>query len=722
MASILIVDDEEQGRRLLARVLERGGHDSRQAASAAEARTLLRNQSFELILCDVCMPGESGLDLIRDVLTQSPEIAVVMASAHDDPEVVQTALDVGAYGYVLKPFKNNEILIDVSNALRRRSLEIENRAHLQRLEQKVLERTQTLEDTVERLRLAERVARESEERFRKIFDEGPLGMATVARDYRFVRVNNILCKMLGYTQQELVHLTFAEITHPEDAEKDVHLAEQLFRGEIPYYKMDKRYINKNGQVLWATLTASVSRDKNGDPLWGLAMVEDISQRKREEEELASAHEAAETAKTDLVTANRQLEVSIRRAQELAHSAESAHTSKSALLAAITSILIGVDENCRITEWNSVAERTFSRASAEVMGYPLRDCGIQWDWPLVAAGISQCLIKAHPTRVDDIRYKRPDGKEGFLGITLNPIKGSPGGFLLLGTDVTERRFMEAQLRQAQKLESIGQLAAGIAHEINTPTQYVSDNIRFLKDSFRDGVRVLEKYGQLLVATRAGAVTSDLLEEVEEVIQAADLEFLLQEIPKAIDQSLEGTERVGKIVRSMKEFAYPGGKDKASADLNKAIESTITVARNEWKYVAEMVRDFDPNLPLVPCLLGDLNQVILNLIVNAAHAITEKLGNGSDLKGTITISTRREEDWAVIRVSDTGMGIPEHVQPRIFDPFFTTKEVGKGTGQGLAISHSVIEKHSGTIGFETCLAQGTTFVIRLPVNETGGGQEP
>ena len=152
MASILVVDDEEQGRSLLARVLERGGHSSRQAASAAEARMLLRGQPFELLLCDVCMPGESGLDLIRDVLTQSPEIAVVMASADDDPELVQTALDIGAYGYILKPFRHNEILTGVSNALRRRSLEIENRAHLERLEQKVLERTQTLEAAVERLR------------------------------------------------------------------------------------------------------------------------------------------------------------------------------------------------------------------------------------------------------------------------------------------------------------------------------------------------------------------------------------------------------------------------------------------------------------------------------------------------------------------------------------------------------------------------------------------
>ncbi len=719
MASILVVDDDEQGRRLLARILEKGGHSSHQAASAAEARALLTAQPFELVLCDVCMPGESGLDLTRHILTQCPDTAVMMASGQESPDLVQTALEIGAYGYILKPFRYNELLISISNALRRRSLEIENRAHLERLEQKVFERTQTLEDTVDRLRNTERTARESEERFRKIFEEGPLGMATVALDYRFVEVNNTLCEMLGHSPQALTQLAFPEITHPEDVKKDLCLAQQLFRGDIPHYKIDKRYIKKDGQPLWVTLTASIMRDRNGKPLCGLAMIEDIDERKQREEELQRAHEATQKAHSELEAVNRQLEFSIQRAQGLAASAEVAHASKSVLLAAITSILIGVDENYRVTEWNSVAASTFDRPSADAVGCHLWDCGIQWSWPSVFEGISQCLSKDHPTRLDDIRYGRPDGKEGFLGFTISPIKDSDErqkGFLLLGTDITDRRVLETQLRQAQKLESIGQLAAGIAHEINTPTQYVSDNIHFLKDAFRDTVGVLGKYGQLLAAARAGTVTAELLDQVEEVIRAADLEFLLEEIPKAVDQSLEGTERVSKIVRSMKEFAYPGGKEKTSADLNKAIESTVTVARNEWKYVAEMITDFDPNLPAVPCLLGDLNQVILNLIVNASHAIGEKLRKGSDQKGTITVSTRQEEDWAVISVRDTGAGIPEHVRPKIFDPFFTTKEVGKGTGQGLAISHSVVEKHGGTIGFETEVGEGTTFVIRLPLYET------
>jgi signal transduction histidine kinase len=174
-------------------------------------------------------------------------------------------------------------------------------------------------------------------------------------------------------------------------------------------------------------------------------------------------------------------------------------------------------------------------------------------------------------------------------------------------------------------------------------------------------------------------------------------------------------VAKIVLAMKEFSHPGGKEKIFADINKAIENTITVSRNEWKYVAEMVTEFDPSLPPLPCLLGEINQAMLNIMINAAHAIGEVTMDASAKKGTIKVSTRQDQGWAEIRISDTGPGIPEDIRSRVFDPFFTTKKVGKGTGQGLSIAHSVIvEKHGGTIRFETEMGQGTTFIIRLPLN--------
>jgi two-component system, NtrC family, sensor kinase len=304
-------------------------------------------------------------------------------------------------------------------------------------------------------------------------------------------------------------------------------------------------------------------------------------------------------------------------------------------------------------------------------------------------------------------------------------GSVEYFSTIARDITEqkrlekeRSLMEIQLRQALKLESIGQLAAGIAHEINTPTQYIGDNTRFVQDVFGDLLGLLGQYEKLLAANRAGEVSPKLIAEVDDALAKADLSYLVEEIPKAIAQSLQGVERVTKIVRAMKDFSHPGSDEKTPLDLNKAIDSTITVARNEWKYVAEMVMDFDSALPLVPCLPAEFNQVILNLIVNAAHAIADVVGDGGNGKGTITVTTRRAEGGAIeIRIQDTGGGIPEKVRDRIFEPFFTTKAVGKGTGQGLAIARSVIvDKHGGTIHFETEIRKGTTFIIRLPNTST------
>ena len=275
-------------------------------------------------------------------------------------------------------------------------------------------------------------------------------------------------------------------------------------------------------------------------------------------------------------------------------------------------------------------------------------------------------------------------------------------------------LQQQLTQAQKLESIGQLASGIAHEINTPIQYISDNINFLQDSLKDIFRLLREYEQVQKQAVSGKVDSDLLSRVAATLDECDMDYLREEVPRAIQESLEGVVNVSRIVQAMKEFAHSGTEAKTAADLNQAIESTITVTHNRWKHAADLETDFDPELSLVTCRVDEFNQVILNLIVNAADAITEKMGDGSADKGTITISTGQDGDWAEIRVADTGTGIPEENHGRVLDPFFTTKEVGKGSGQGLTIAHSIIvDKHGGTLTFETELGQGTTFIIRLPI---------
>jgi PAS domain S-box-containing protein len=282
------------------------------------------------------------------------------------------------------------------------------------------------------------------------------------------------------------------------------------------------------------------------------------------------------------------------------------------------------------------------------------------------------------------------------------------------DITERNALRDQLLQAQKLESIGQLAAGIAHEINTPTQYIGDNVRFLKDAFQDIGSLLTKYECMLQAAKDNSLSGETIQQVAAVAGSTDTAYLLEEIPKAIDQTLEGVTRVAAIVGAMKEFSHPDTKEKVPLDLNHAINSTITVARNEWKYVSNVETNYDPSLPPVSCLPGEFNQVILSLIVNAAHAISDVVKkNGGQEKGKITVQTKNYPDCIEIRVQDTGTGIPEKVRSRIFDPFFTTKQIGKGTGQGLSIARSVIvDKHGGSLHFETEEGQGTTFIIRLP----------
>ncbi|MEZ4699125.1 MAG: PAS domain S-box protein [Rhodothermales bacterium] len=359
------------------------------------------------------------------------------------------------------------------------------------------------------------------------------------------------------------------------------------------------------------------------------------------------------------------------------------------------------------------------------------------------GIDPGLVQESPSLLIDLIH--PDDRDAFLEAfaaaqpSLSPaiwegriqIEGemrwvqsasrpeSPAGRSVLWNgvlmDVTERKMLEAQLGQAQKLESIGQLAAGIAHEINTPIQYIGDNIRFLQDAVGSIYPLAERLDTLLEQAGEGSLSPDTIAAERAALEAADLDYLLEETPKAISQSLEGINHVANIVAAMKEFSHPGSEDKKYIDLNHAIETTLTIARNEWKYVAELETDLSPDLPLVPCLPGELNQVVLNLIVNAAHAIEDVVGPDGLTKGRIAISTRRIGESVEIRVQDTGAGIPADIQQRVFDPFFTTKPVGKGTGQGLAIAYAVIvDKHGGSLDFVTEERVGTTFIITLPLS--------
>jgi PAS domain S-box-containing protein len=393
--------------------------------------------------------------------------------------------------------------------------------------------------------------------------------------------------------------------------------------------------------------------------------------------------------------------------------QQAHRETDILLNSLPSLLIGLDANGGIQQWNKAATMILGWQEEFVSGKTLDECGVKWLTADVSSRVEASVREPAKHRLDGVRLERNGIMRtlGLRAIELNT--DSVTSILIVGADITERLELEEQLRQAHKLESIGQLAAGIAHEINTPTQYIGDNVEFLKGAFEDLTVLLRSYDRLLDATKDGVPADEVVEGVLAAVASSEAPYLLAEIPKAIDQTLDGVSRVSSLVGAMKEFSHPDTKGKMAVDLNRSIESTITVARNEWKYVADLETDFDPTLQSVSCLPGEFNQAILILIVNAAHAIADVIAKGGPERGKIKVQTRKCADWDEVRIEDTGGGIPAAIRSRIFDPFFTTKEIGKGTGQGLAIARSVIvSKHGGTIHFETEEGKGTTFIIRLP----------
>jgi PAS domain S-box-containing protein len=337
---------------------------------------------------------------------------------------------------------------------------------------------------------------------------------------------------------------------------------------------------------------------------------------------------------------------------------------------------------------------------------------------------------------EVVANRKDGSTFWFGMHMAPIRNSAGAvthYVVIGADITarlaqeraqrelqeqlysemqERERMLVELRLAQKLESVGRLAAGIAHEINTPIQYVGDSVAFLQSSQLDMEQLLERYRAAVQTLSGNESSTTACAQVQEIEKDFDRDFLMREIPKAFERTLEGVERVAAIVRAMKEFAHPDAVEQAQADLNRAIETTLTVAQNEYRYSARIETRFG-ELPLVTCNVGELNQVFLNLIVNASHAITEA---GKDVtEGRIAIETAASGDEISISFADNGCGIPDSHIEKIFDPFFTTKPVGRGTGQGLAITRSiVVEKHGGTIDVQSVVGGGTRFILRLPVH--------
>jgi signal transduction histidine kinase/DNA-binding response OmpR family regulator len=533
-AKILIVDDEAAILKLVTRFLVEAGYECFTAKDVKSAKKVLDSLDIELLLCDVKMPEESGLQLIRYAKEFHPQVGRIMVTGLDSLEIASEIMSIGVYGYIVKPMTKNVVLISVENALRHLHLDLHFQACMIELEKKMSLRS---------------------EKLAAIMNNLTVGVVMLSPDMRIMEIN-----------RQMQH--------------------------------------------WFPQTA------NG-----------------------------------------------------------------------TGCFCYDEFNCQQVE------------------HDFTNC------PLYES------FQTGETREEIKRITTVQGEMEFRLVT-NAIFDSSGNIyagIALYEDVTEKMILERDLRQSQKLEAVGQLAAGIAHEINSPIQYIGDNINFLKTSFADISKVLETYKHYWhQLVQAGAVSGDMDRSLSAILEEADIEYLSEEISLTFDQSLDGVRRVDNIVRAMKEFSHPGSDEKTMIDINKIIENTIIVCRNEWKYVAELDTDFAPDLPKIPCYQSEISQVFLNIIVNAAHAIEEFSKKINDTRlGKISITTGRMDNGVHIRIGDTGGGIPEKNRNRVFDPFFTTKPSGKGTGQGLAIAYrTVVNKHQGTIFFETETGKGTTFVVELP----------
>jgi PAS domain S-box-containing protein len=384
---------------------------------------------------------------------------------------------------------------------------------------------------------------------------------------------------------------------------------------------------------------------------------------------------------------------VRRRQALRRADEAARSDAAGYLAALTSnssdLIIVTDEAGVVTYASPGGKDVLGIPPEDLVGTAARELVHVDDRPLTARYLAAFVGREMMNAVERVRVRHHDGAYRLVELSMaNLLDNSVvGGIVLNARDITERTEMETQLLHAQKLDSIGQLASGIAHEINTPIQFIGDNVRFLGDAFETLAKPAEQVG------------------------AADAEYLSAEVPLAIGQTLDGIDRVATIVRAMKAFGHPGTDEKTPTDVNEAVRNTLVVTNTTIKHVADVSVDLG-ELPRVWCHPGDINQVLVNLVVNAAHAIADA---GDGRRGTITVRTCLDGSTAVITVTDTGCGMTQQVAARVFEPFFTTKEVGRGTGQGLSLAYTlVVKRHGGSINLTSQPGQGTTFTVRLPVD--------
>jgi PAS domain S-box-containing protein len=533
------------------------------------------------------------------------------------------------------------------------------------------------------IRLAEEEIRESRERWRFAIEgsgdaiwEWDVLSQTVTRSPQ-------LASMLGIARPDGLGADIGAVmrrVHADDSDRVSAAYEAVLTGGRDTCAVEQRVRHEDGSWRWLmTRCTVVKRDGGGRALRLIGVHTDISHLKEVERRL------------------REQGNDIRMLAKVAE-----HTTNSVLIV----------DNKGDTVWvNRGFERMTGFSLADIRGRPPAEVlqGPDTDVAVVSYIAEQCRT-VQPVRTRILHYRK-DRTPFWTALEIQPVvtpEGELEHFVAVMEDLTQRERLEADLRLSQKLESVGQLAAGIAHEINTPIQFIGDSVAFLAETWRDLERLV---GAARRAEPVAATDSDTVPPSPPVLSDTDASFILENFPEAISRARDGVQRVTDIVRAMREFAHPAQGHFSGADLNHALENALVVSRNELKYVGTAYLDLTA-IPPVRCRIGAVNQVLLNLIINASHALADQ--KHTPQTGRLTVSTRLEDAYVVIAISDNGSGIPDAIRERIFDPFFTTKEVGRGTGQGLAIARSiVVDQHEGRISVDSRLGQGTTFEVWLAV---------
>lgn len=493
-------------------------------------------------------------------------------------------------------------------------------------------------------------------------------------------INEGFSKMSGYMLSEVRGRGLERILKGPDTDMDtiINFCRAIKDGQP--FDADMLIQNKAGESHWLNFEIRPVRNEQGEVVRFIAIETDITHRKQQE--IA-------------------LERSERRVRSIFETASDA--------------IVVIQADGEIMQSNTAANEMFGAGEEGLIG----------------TNVSQLIPEPHASNHQAyVENFRDEHKGGGLAIRreivakrlngelfsaeLSASAAKVGGewlFTGLLSDITERKALEGQLVQSRKMESIGSLAAGVAHEINTPMQYVNGNIEFLKNAYEKVFLVVDAFNNNLELPEKS--WEERKSTLMKMMEDNHFEKLRRQTPEAIDEAFEGIQRVIEIVRAMKVMAHPGGKDKTMFDLNELVRNTVTISRNSWKYAVELELDLQEPLREMAGFPSDLRQVVLNLIVNAADAIVECNGKETGKLGALVIRTSEQNDVIKIEVTDSGCGVPEEIRERVFDPFFTTKEVGKGSGQGLAITYDiVVNKHGGSIDLQSELGVGTTFVVTLP----------